>query len=204
MRVEIIDITDRSGSMTDICNDVIGGFNTLIKEQQALPGEARMTYVQFDHEYEILYAGKDIQQVEPLTLETYVPRGSTALLDAVGRTLNDQGRRIAKEGWAEKVIVCIRTDGAENASKEYKLDTIKSMISHAEKHGWVFIFTGADQDGFAAASNIGISAGLVYATGYSKSDPMGTQTSYACDSNVIRNLRADPPMAPVAPVKAKI
>lgn len=204
MRVEIIDITDRSGSMADIRNDVIGGFNTLVEEQKKLPGEARLTYVQFDDQYDVVYAAKDIQDVPPLTLETYVPRGCTALLDAIGRTLNDQGRRIAKEGWAEKVIVCIRTDGYENASKEYKLDTIKQMIKHAENHGWVFIFTGADQDGFAAASNLGIAGSLRHATSYSKSDPMGTQASYASVSVSIRNLRSDTASNNARRLKAKI
>lgn len=204
MRVEIIDITDRSGSMTDIRADVIGGFNTMIAEQKAVKGEARLTYVQFDDHYQVLYAGKDIQAVEPLTLATYVPRGSTALLDAIGLTLNEQGKRIAAEGWAEKVIVCIRTDGQENASKEYKLDTIRTMISHAEGHGWVFIFSGADQDAFAAAQNIGISASAQYTSGYSKSDPHGTSVSFAGTSASIRSLRADTTVNPDNTLKAKI
>lgn len=204
MRVEIIDITDRSGSMSDIRNDVIGGFNTMVAEQKAVPGEARLTYIQFDDHYQIVYAGKNIQDVEPLTQQTYVPRGSTALLDAIGLTLNEQGKRIAAEGWAEKVIVCIRTDGQENASKEYKLDAIKAMIRHAEAHGWVFIFSGADQDAFAAAQNLGLSASLQYASGYSKSDPHGTSTSYAATSGTIRSLRADPVNIPDNQLKAKI
>lgn len=204
MRVEIIDITDRSGSMSDIRNDVIGGFNTLVTEQKAVTGECRLTYIQFDDHYQIVYAGKNIQDVEPLTLQTYVPRGSTALYDAIGITLNEQGKRIAAEGWAEKIIVCIRTDGQENASKEYKLETIKAMIKHAEDHGWVFIFSGADQDAFAAAQNIGISASMQYTSGYDKSDPLGTSVSYAGTSGSIRSLRADTTSAPDKNLKAKI
>jgi hypothetical protein len=204
MRVEIIDITDRSGSMSDIRADVIGGFNTMIEEQKAVKGDARLTYIQFDDHYQVLYAGKNIQDVEPLTEKTYVPRGSTALLDAIGLTLNEQGKRIAAEGWAEKIIVCIRTDGQENASKEYKLDTIKAMIKHAEDHGWVFIFTGADQDAFSAAQNIGISASMQYTSGYDKSDPHGTSSSYAATSGTIRSLRADQQNIPDNALKAKI
>ena len=187
MRVEIIDITDRSGSMQDIRNDIIGGFNALIEDQKKLPGEARLTYVQFDHEYHLQYAAKNIQTVEPLTLDGYIPTGTTALLDGIGRTLDEQGKRIAAEKWADKVIVCIRTDGFENASRDYKLDRVKEMIKHAQEHGWTFIFSGADIDAFAAGANLGISG--QHTRGYSKSDPLGTTQSYAFASSTIADFR---------------
>lgn len=189
MKVEIIDITDVSGSMQDIRSDIIGGFNTLVADQKKVPGEARLTYVQFDHEYTLKYAGKDIQHVPELAEGDYVPRGSTALFDAIGRTLNEQGQRIAAEKWADKVIVCIRTDGFENSSKEYKLERIKEMIKHAQEHGWTFMFSAADQDAFAAGSSLGISS--QYTTGYSKSMRGATGQSYAVMSASIGGLRSE-------------
>ena len=196
MRVEILDITDRSGSMNDIRNDVIGGYNTMLHEQKKVPGECRVTQIQFDDHYELNFQAIDIQAVPDLTLQTYVPRGCTALLDAIGRTLNVQGERIAKEKWAEKVIVCIRTDGFENASKEYKLAEIKQMILHAQAHGWAFLFSAADQDAFAAGATMGISGATT--SGYNKSDPQGTMRSYANQSCQLTNLRTDAGMQNVA------
>jgi hypothetical protein len=95
MKTEIIVITDRSGSMASIAKDVIGGYNTFLRDQKAQPGEAKLTYTQFDHEYEVVLAGKPLQDAPELTAETFAPRGSTALFDAIGRTLNEQGQRIA-------------------------------------------------------------------------------------------------------------
>ncbi|MEK9797450.1 MAG: hypothetical protein VW713_12005, partial [Alphaproteobacteria bacterium] len=91
MNTEIIVITDRSGSMASIAKDVIGGYNTFLKEQQAQPGEARITYTQFDDKYEVVSAGVPVKDAKELTNQTFVPRGSTALYDAIGRTLNEQG-----------------------------------------------------------------------------------------------------------------
>lgn len=189
MRVEIIDISDRSGSMVGLRNDVIGGFNMLLQDQKGLPGEARLTHIQFDNEYHVIYAGKPIQDVPPLNTDTYIPRGSTALLDAIGRTLQEQGKRIHDEAWADKVIVSIRTDGAENCSKEYTLPQIKEMIEHAQKHDWTFIFSGANQDAFQTASAYGISAKF---TGNYVATPSGMAQSYASTNSTIRSLRADP------------
>jgi len=189
MKVEIIDITDCSGSMGNLRIDVIGGFNTLLADQKEVPGEARLTHIQFDHEYLVKFVGKNILDVAPLTLETYVPRGSTALLDAIGRTLNEQGKRIASEKWADKVIVCIRTDGQENASREFTRDQIKTMIEHAQAHGWTFIFSAANQDAFATGATLGISGAHTQnfaATG------QGIGMSYAATSNTLRSLRGAP------------
>jgi hypothetical protein len=110
------------------------------------------------------------------------------LLDAIGRTLNEQGERIHRENWADKVIVCIRTDGAENCSKEYTLPQIKAMIEHAQKHEWTFIFSGANQDAFQTASTYGISA--AHTSNYVPT-PSGMSASYASTSATLRSLRAD-------------
>lgn len=126
MRTEIIAILDRSGSMFSICADVKGGFNAFVAEQRTQPGTAKMTLVQFDHLHELVYQAKDIQEVPALNL---IPRGGTALHDAIGRTLSEQGSRIEKDGWAELVIVNIITDGEENRSLEFKQADIKTLIS---------------------------------------------------------------------------
>lgn len=201
MRVEIIDISDKSGSMAGLRNDVIGGFNMLLHDQKEVPGEARFTHVQFDHEYQLVYQGKPIQDVQPLTTDTYFPRGSTGLLDAIGRTLQEQGERIHKENWADKVIVCIRTDGAENCSKEYTLPQIKEMIEHAQKYGWTFIFSGANQDSFQTASAYGISP--KFTSNYVPT-AAGMSASYASTSATVRSLRADDTNAYLQPQLAKM
>lgn len=189
MKCEIICITDRSGSMSTIRNDVIGGFNTFLADQKTVPGEARMTYTQFDNQYEVVYAGKPLAEAPPLTAETFVPRGNTALMDAIGRTMNEQGERIAREKWADKVIVCIITDGGENASTEYKRDQIKVMIEHAQKNNWSFVFLAANQDAFAVGAGYGISAAT---TANFAASSAGTQAAYASTSSMTRSLRADP------------
>lgn len=189
MKVEIIDISDKSGSMSSLRNDVIGGFNTLLEDQKKVPGEARLTHIQFNDKYNALYVGKDIHEVAPLDADSYSPSGFTALLDAIGRTLNEQGERIKKEAWADKVIVCIRTDGAENDSREYALPQVRAMIGHAQKHGWDFIFTGANQDAFQTASAYGINA--QYTSNFTATGA-GMQASYAATSSTLRSLRADP------------
>ncbi len=189
MKVEIIDITDRSGSMAHLRQDVIGGFNAFLVDQKSVPGEARLTHIQFDNHYEKQYAGKDIQTVEPLTAESYQPRGGTALFDAIGRTLQEQGHRIKTENWADKVIVCIRTDGEENSSVEYTQDKIKTMIEHAQEHGWEFIFSAANQDAFKAGASYGINS--VNTTNFAATSA-GLSGSYSSTSATVRSMRAAP------------
>ncbi|MGZ8317570.1 MAG: hypothetical protein ACXWVD_00575 [Telluria sp.] len=186
-RTEILTITDRSGSMESIRADVIGGFNRFVAEQQAEPGEARLTYCQFDAMYEVVYTACPLSAVPPLTEATFVPRGSTALYDAIGRTLNEQGARIAAEGWAELVVVQIITDGMENASREFGAAQVKSMIEHAEKHGWVFLFLAANQDAFASGAALGISGGT---TASYSADAVGTAHAYGATSAMTSSLRA--------------
>lgn len=189
MNTEIIAILDRSGSMSSIVADAIGGFNTFLADQKTVPGEARMTLALFDDRFDYLYTGQPLSQAQPLNAKTFVPRGGTSLLDAIGRTLNEQGARIKADGWAEKVIVCILTDGGENSSREFRQDQIKEMVKHAEGHGWVFVFLAANQDAFAAGASYGISAGHTMAFDASA---VGTQTAYASMSAMTRSLRAAP------------
>ncbi|MEM8600862.1 MAG: hypothetical protein AAGF99_13165 [Bacteroidota bacterium] len=157
---ELVCVIDRSGSMQSIRDDAIGGFNAFLDAQKQVEGEARLTLVLFDHQYDRRLDAVPLAEVDPLTTETFVPRGNTALLDAVGRTIDDVGARLAKTPEAERpgtVLVCILTDGMENASSDYTRDRVKSMIEHQQaKYGWEFQFLAANQDAFAEASRIGI------------------------------------------------
>jgi len=158
--VEIVFILDRSGSMASIKNDAIGGFNSFLEEQKKVPGEANLTLVLFDHEYNLFYNGVKLQNAKPLDNSTYVPRGTTALLDAVGRTIDDVGVRLdslPEEDRPEKVIVGILTDGFENASKDYTNTRISEMIDLQQKtYNWEFLYLGANQDAFSVAQSLNI------------------------------------------------
>ena len=157
---EIVFILDRSGSMTGLENDTIGGFNGFVKKQ-AEAGQTSLSTVLFDDKYEILHNGIDAGKAV-LTDREYYTRGSTALLDAVGRTINDVGKRLNETPEAlrpGKVIFVITTDGLENASREFGYDEVKRMITHqSEKYGWEFIFMGANIDVVKEGGRLGISA----------------------------------------------
>lgn len=157
---EIVFILDRSGSMSSIKNDVIGNFNEFILQQRKLPGEARVTTVLFDDVITELYKNVDIKEVETLTDKTFVPRGMTALLDAVGSTINSLGLSLANMDESErpgKVMVVIVTDGEENASREFTRQQIKQMIEHQESvYSWDFIFIAANMDAALVGNTVGI------------------------------------------------
>ncbi|MAE19007.1 hypothetical protein CMK12_08785 [Candidatus Poribacteria bacterium] len=157
---EIISIVDRSGSMQSILDDAIGGFNTFLAAQQRQPGQAKLSLILFDNEYQVVHQAVDIQQVEPLNQDTYVPRGSTALLDAVGKTIDAVGERLAATPKSERpsqVIISILTDGYENASQTYSKPKVAEMIKHqTEKYNWAFEFQAANMDAFAAAKELSI------------------------------------------------
>ena len=153
-------VLDRSGSMDAVKNDTIGGYNAFLAEQKAAPGEAAITLVQFDHEYEVVYQAAPLSDAKQLDGNTFVPRGNTALYDAVGRTINATGARLSAISETErpgKVIFVILTDGEENASKEFSATRIAEMIQHQKDHyQWEFVFLGANQDAITAAAKIGI------------------------------------------------
>jgi hypothetical protein len=187
MKTEIICITDRSGSMALIQNDAIGGFGEFIRQQREVPGECRVTNVIFDNTVETQYEAVPLAKVPlPLVLE---PRGSTALLDAIGQTLNKQGERIAKESWAEKVICVIITDGQENSSREFNNARVKEMIEHAQKHEWAFVFLAANQDAFATGFSFGIAP--TYTSNFT-ADAVGTRMAYAAAGASVTSLRMTP------------
>ena len=162
MRSDLTDITmvvDRSGSMASIRTDAEGGINTFIDQQKKEPGHALLTLVQFDTEYEFVHSGVPIERVPPFSL---VPRGATALLDAVGRAINQTGSRLAAMEEAQRpglIIVVIVTDGQENSSREFDREQIRRMIEHQQTaYKWQFTFLAANQDAFAVGGSMGITA----------------------------------------------
>lgn len=162
--VELVFILDRSGSMTGLAADTIGGFNSLIDQQKKQSGEAFVTTVLFDDEYIVLHDHVNIKDVNPMTTKEYFPRGMTALMDAVGKTINRIGERLSNTDESErpeKVMVVITTDGYENSSKEFTSGDVKRMIEHQrEKYSWVFMFLGANMDAASEAKKIGIDSQL--------------------------------------------
>lgn len=158
-KTEIVFILDRSGSMGGLENDTIGGFNAFLREQKKLEEETVVTTVLFDDQYEILWNGIDIKKAK-LTAKEYFVRGSTALLDAVGKTILDVGYRLSQTVENEKpghVIVVITTDGYENSSREFTYRKIKELIKRQQvRNGWEFIFMGANIDAALEADHLGI------------------------------------------------
>ncbi len=154
---DITMVLDRSGSMQSIRDDTIGGFDAFIAEQRSQPGRCTVSLVQFDNEYEEVYIGRDLADVPGLTL---VPRGSTAMLDAIGRAVNATGARLAalpEDRRPGTVIVGVMTDGLENASREFGYRDIKALIEQQERvYGWTFMYLGANQDAIEVGASIGV------------------------------------------------
>ncbi|MDX1359274.1 MAG: VWA domain-containing protein [Clostridia bacterium] len=190
LRTELVFILDRSGSMAGLESDTIGGFNSMLKKQKKEPGDATITTVLFDDRYELLHDRFDMHNVKPLTNDQYFVRGSTALLDAIGNTINKVAnvQRNAGEGErAEKVLFVIITDGMENASREYSYPMIRKMIEfEKEKYGWEFIFLGANIDADAVADRYGIhrSRAMNY-----HADSQGVRHSYKEVNDAVKNVR---------------
>ena len=157
---EIVFILDQSGSMSHLRDDTIGGYNTYIEDQKKEPGEAYLTTVLFDDAYILLHDHVNLKEVRPLTERDYRPGGCTALMDAIGKTINSVGQRLANTPAEERpahVIFVITTDGYENASKEFTREKIKQMIEHQQsKYSWTFLFLGAGIDAYSEAESIGI------------------------------------------------
>ncbi len=188
---EMVFILDRSGSMSHLAGDTIGGFNSMIRDQKKEKGEANVTTVLFDNQYEILHDHLPIKKIAPLTDKEYFARGMTALLDAVGLTIQSVGARLAATPEAErpgKVIFVITTDGLENASHEYTADQVREMITHQqEKYDWNFIFLGANMDAVHEAAKYGI--GADFARTYTASGK-GTADLYVGVSATVACMRA--------------
>ncbi len=159
---EIAYILDRSGSMEPMQEPAVAAFNAFVKAQLDVPGNARLTLIQFDDAYEVPIAARPVQDVPELTAATYIPRGMTALLDAIGRTVKDVDRRLSALPDTEKpgkVILAIFTDGHENASREYTAKHISDLIRlYRDEKGWEFLFLAANQDAIASAGAMSMSA----------------------------------------------
>ena len=200
---ELVFILDRSGSMSGLESDTVGGFNAMLAKQKREPGECRLTTVLFDDKYELLHDRLTLAGVRPITEKEYYVRGTTALLDAIGRTIvkiaNVQ-RNTSEEERADKVLFVITTDGMENASREFTNERIKAMISEQkEMHGWEFLFLGANMDAVETASHFGIDPSR--AASY-HADSEGTRVNFETISNACCDVRASVPLG--AQWKARI
>ena len=190
---ELVFILDRSGSMGGLESDTIGGFNSMLGKQQTEPGECRITTVLFDNQYEVLHDRIDIKAVSPITENEYFVRGQTALLDAVGLTINKISgvqKSTAEDFRANKVLFVITTDGMENASREFDYNKIKSMIEQQkESHGWEFIFLGANIDAVDVAGRMGIEKNRAQNF---RSDKAGIAFKYRALNETVSCYRAAP------------
>ncbi|WP_434799492.1 vWA domain-containing protein [Terrisporobacter vanillatitrophus] len=188
---EVVFILDRSGSMSGLEDDTIGGFNSMLKKQREEDGEANVTTVLFDDKIEMLHKRVNIKEIKNITSKDYYVRGCTALLDGIGHSINFMinVQKNKKEEKAKNVLFIITTDGYENASNEYSYEKIKKMITYEkEKYNWQFLFLGANIDAISTARNFGISE--EFASNY-VSDEVGTQITYEVMNSVISNCRVN-------------
>ena len=188
---QLVFILDRSGSMAGLESDTIGGFNAMLEKQKKEDGECIITTVLFDHEVELLHDRIDIRAVKTMSEKEYMVRGSTALLDAIGKTIHKIGnaeKNTAEEYRAEKVMVVIITDGEENSSRFYSLKEVKHMIERQkERYGWEFIFLGANIDAVETATRFGIDRDM--AVDYVP-DKEGVELNFRMMSEAVASYRA--------------
>lgn len=187
---EIIFILDRSGSMEGLEADTIGGFNSMMRKQASEPGDALVSTLLFDNDVEVIHDRLNIKDVPEITSKEYYVRGCTALLDAVGGAIKHISmihKYARKEDIPEKTLFIITTDGMENASRLYSYDDVRSMVEHQKsKHGWEFIFLGANIDAAAEASRYGIDSSM--AVNYN-CDSEGVGISFKVMEDVVRSYR---------------
>ena len=193
---ELVFILDRSGSMSGLEDDTIGGFNSMIEKQKSEPGEAFVSTVLFDNVSEVIHDRVDIRKIAPMTRKEYYVRGCTALLDAVGGAIHHIGnvhKYAREEDRPEKTLFVITTDGMENASGQYSYEKVKSMIQRQqEQYGWEFIFLGANIDATKEAARFGIRED--HAANF-HADSTGTAVIYEAMNEAVCNVRASRPMA---------
>ena len=192
---EIVFILDRSGSMSGLEADTIGGFNSLIKKQRKEQGEAVVSTVLFDDTCDVIHDRVPVEKVAKLTEDTYFVRGCTALLDAVGGAIHHIGsihKYARDEDRPEKTLFIITTDGMENASHRYTYKKVKKMVERQKtRYGWEFLFWGANMDAIAVAGNIGIHADR--AVTY-QCDEEGTALNYEVLGEAIHHVRSSDKM----------
>lgn len=191
---EIVKVVDRSGSMERVYSDTIGGLNTYVASQRKEPGECLLTVIQFDDKYEVLIVAQNIQHVREFSAgRDFIPRGSTALYDALGRAITETGARLSALDEAvrpERVLFVIVTDGFENASKEYTQPQVFDMIKHQQdKYKWDFTYIGANQDSMRVGATIGIKAGKTLDFSHTGG---GTRGAFAAAANYSSSYRGAP------------
>ena len=193
---ELVFILDRSGSMSGLERDTVGGFNSMLEKQKKEDGKAVVSTVLFDHESVVIHDRLPLDQVPRMTEEEYFTRGCTALLDAVGGAIHHIGnihKYARREDVPDKTLFIITTDGYENASKRYDYDKVRRMIERQkEKYGWEFLFLGANIDAAAEARRFGIGADR--AVNY-KCDEAGTALNYEVIHEAVRAVRACKPLS---------
>lgn len=187
---EVVFVVDMSGSMGPYTSDTIGGYNKLIEDQKKGEGEAVVTTVFFNTGYSLIHDRANIKTVNPITEKEYRPNGCTAMLDAVGKTIDDIGKKLdslAEDDKPSSVIFTIITDGLENASSDYSWKQVQNMIKEQrEKYNWIFTFIGANIDVMDVSSNLGIDARL--AKSYTASS-RGTDSVYCAMSAAVSSTR---------------
>ena len=189
---ELVFILDRSGSMSGLENDTIGGFNSMIEKQKREDGDANVTTVLFDHTFELLHDSVNLSYLQPMSDKEYYVRGSTALLDAIGKTIKKMvrnARTTPEHMKAEHVIFVITTDGMENSSVEYSYSQIRNMIEfQKERYNWEFIFLGANMDAIKTAEQFGIKRDR---SATYHADSFGTALNYDVLNEAIKLKRAN-------------
>jgi uncharacterized protein YegL len=192
---ELVFILDRSGSMSGLENDTIGGFNSMIEKQKREKGRAVVSTLLFDNDVKVLHDRVDVRRIKPMTASDYTVRGMTALMDAVGgavRHISNIHKYIRKDDVPARTLFVITTDGMENASRFFDAGTVKSMIERQkEKYGWEFLFLGAGIDAENTAESFGISRQR--AVNY-HADSAGTRLNYDVISDVICRVRSNAPL----------
>ena len=191
---EIVFILDRSGSMSGLESDTIGGFNSMIKKQQKeLEGNALVSTILFDHESIVLHDRIPIAEVKPLTDKDYETRGTTALLDAIGdavKHIKNVHKYAREEDRPEKTLFVVTTDGMENASEKFSYRDIKELVGKQKEKGWEFIFLGANIDAIEVAGHLGIDARR--AVNY-HADSRGTERLFFSVGNFVSASRKSAP-----------
>ena len=192
---EVVFILDRSGSMSGLEGDTIGGFNSMIEKQKKEEGEALVSTILFDNYSEVLHDRVEVSKIEPLTDRDYTVRGCTALLDAIGGAIHHIGnvhKYARNEDVPEHTIFIITTDGMENASHQYSREKIKAMIERQKnKYGWEFLFLGANIDAVETARSYGIDQDR--AVEYN-CDSVGTGLNFEAMSDAITTMRCSAPL----------
>lgn len=192
---ELVLILDRSGSMEGLEGDTIGGFNALIEKQKKEPGTCYVSTILFDNTTEVLHDRVKLTDIKKLTEKDYFVRGCTALIDAIGSTIEhirNIHKYIRPEDVPDKTMFVITTDGMENASHQYSSDTVKKMIEQQKEYGWEFLFIGANIDAVETAANIGI--GRDRAVNY-HADSKGTGILYETVSQAVCQMRNEAPLS---------